>query len=98
VRLGSPDRHLITPGRREFWKERVAGWAVMDDGRVSEADVHGCGAADPVERAVEHGHAELARILRPCLHIGLVHLDDVRASGEQVLDLVVYRFRVAESQ
>ena len=40
----------------------------MDDRRVAEADVHGGGAADALERAVERLQAELARLLgRACM-------------------------------
>ena len=53
-------------------------------------------AGDAVEGALDRLQSELARLLRPRLHIGLVDLHDVRPGGEEVLDLKVHRCRVVE--
>ena len=63
----------------------------MDDGGIAEADVDRRGAGHAGERGIEGLKTELARLLGPRLHIGLVDLHDIGAGGEQVLDLGVDR-------
>ena len=70
----------------------------MNDRGIAEADMHGRGAGDAIERAVEGLQPELARLVRSRLHIGLVDLHDVGAGREQVLDLLVDRRCVIERQ
>ena len=70
----------------------------MDDRRIAEADVHGGGAGDALERAVEHLDAERLGLLGARLHIGLVDLHDVGTGCEQVLDFGVDGRGIVESQ
>ena len=68
----------------------------MDDRGITEADVQRRLASDAVERAVDHLDAELAGLIGPRLHIGLVDLHDVRAGGKQVTDFLVDRGGIVE--
>ena len=81
----------------QFGQERIAlSRPVLDERRVSEADVHRRGAGHPVQRAIERGHAVLPRLVRLRLHVRLVELDDVSARLEQVLHLRVDRGGIVE--
>ncbi len=82
----------------ELGQEVVACRPLVDQGRVTEADVHGGLALHPVERAVQRLQAIVARLLGPGLHVGLVDLHHVGAGGEQVVDLGPDRIGVVERQ
>src|SRR5882672_5608360 len=56
--------------------------------------MHRGGSGDAFESAVERLQSELARLLRPRLHIGLVDLHDVGTCGEQIANLRVHGDRV----
>ena len=76
----------------EIWSaERVPRRPFVDDRGVPEADVHGGGARDAVERGVQRGEAVLAGGVGPRLHVGLVDLDQVGTGCVQVPDLGVDR-------
>jgi hypothetical protein len=94
VRLRGFYRYLFAVATGKLGQEVVPGRARVDDGRVAKADMHGRGPGHAFQRAVERTNAVLARLLEPRLHIGLVHLHDVRTMREQVLDLLVERGRV----
>ena len=91
TRLRGLDRDLVGRAAGQLGEERVPLRPVVDDRGVPEADVHGGGAGDTVQRGVECGEAVLAGRLGPGLHVRLVDLDHVGAGGMQVLDLGVDR-------
>ena len=88
------DRHLPAAALRQLGQEGIAARALVDDGRVAEADVHRGRALHTLQRAVQRLQAVLPRLLGPRLHVGLVDLHHVGAGGEQVLDLRVHRVGV----
>ena len=77
----------------EFGQERIAGRLFVHDRRITETQMHGDGAGDAFERAVERLHAVAPRLLGMLLHPGLVDLHDVGAGREQILDLGIERHR-----
>ena len=74
-------------GALELGEERIAGRLVVHHGGIAEAEMHRDGAADAVQRPVEHIEPVGARLVGILLHPRLVDLDDVGAGREQVLDL-----------
>ena len=90
--LRSTDLRAAAVG--QLGQERIAGRALVDDRRVAEADVDARRARHALQRAVERREAVLPRLFRPRLHVGLVDLHHVGASGKQVLDLLVHRLGV----
>ncbi len=49
--LGGLDRHLVTGAFGQFGQERITRRAVMDDGRIAEADVYGGRALETPSKA-----------------------------------------------
>src|SRR5207248_2815555 len=65
IGLRSLDRDLTAVAARKLAEERVAGGPRVDDGGVSETDVHRGGSGDAFERSVERRKAVATRLLRP---------------------------------
>src|SRR4029077_2563178 len=68
---------------------RVATGALVDDCRITEADMDGCRSRDAIECAVERREPIVLRFLRTSLHVGFVDLYDVRTGCEKVPDLLI---------
>ena len=82
----------------ELAEERIAGGAVVDDVRVSEARVQDGLAVDAVERAIDRLDRVLARGLGTSLEVRLVDLDDVGSGGLEISELLVDGFRIGERE
>ncbi len=96
IGLRGLDRDLLDRCGAELGQEGIARRSLVDDRGIAEADVQRGRAGDAVERALDRGDAEFARLVGPGLHVGLVDLHDVGAGGEEILDLLVDRGGVVE--
>src|SRR6266513_3055092 len=84
VRLRGLDRNLLAGAAGELGKEGIARGPRVDDRRVAEADMHGSGSPDALERAVQRLQPVFARLLGARLHVRLVDLHDFCACCDMV--------------
>ena len=82
----------------ELGKEGISRRALFDEGRIAETKMDGGRAGDSFKGPIKRLDANLSGFVRPGLHIGLINLNDRRAGGEEVFDLLIDRCGVVHRQ
>src|SRR5437016_8288554 len=92
------DRDLTTRARRELRQERVSGRALVNEGRIAEAEMNRRRTGDALQRSIERLQAVFSGSVEARLHVRLIDLNDVGAGVEEVTNLLVHRSCVGQSR